>query len=154
MKYSLSKINVYFSIINLTIVYISTILIYKIIIKGYIMQKLRKNTTVFVATYFVFMLLTYILPYFGSNSLLVNSLVAGATGGVSPAFFVHLMCLLILIGITFMRTKDTQSKWIVIFPVLATIFDLVPLLSAIPLVPTVLHILTIVLCVKIASQIK
>ncbi|MEI6287604.1 MAG: hypothetical protein WCP79_13960 [Bacillota bacterium] len=118
------------------------------------MQKLRKNTTVFVATYFVFMLLTYILPYFGSNSLLVNSLVAGATGGVSPAFFVHLMCLLILIGITFMRTKDTQSKWIVIFPVLATIFDLVPLLSAIPLVPTVLHILTIVLCVKIASQIK
>jgi hypothetical protein len=44
--------------------------------------------------------------------------------------------------------------WLVIFPILAAVFDLFPGLSAIPLIPTVMHLLAIILGVVGATAIE
>lgn len=107
------------------------------------MKKLVTNPALFTSLYIVFMIPTYILPYMGSNSSVLNI----AALGMNPFFWLHLLILLALVTLTWYRGNYIAKSWLVIFPVLALVFDLIPGLSSIPLVPTVMHLLAIILAV-------
>jgi hypothetical protein len=109
------------------------------------------NTVVFVILYILFMLPTYFLPYLGSNSFMLNTLGVAAGAGVNPAFWPHLGSLVVLVVLGWSRGQVIGKAWLVIFPILAGVFDLLPGLNAIPLVPTVMHLLAIILGVAGAS---
>ncbi len=117
-------------------------------------QSMMRNTATFVIAYILLMIPTYILPYFGSNSFAVNALLAASTHWINPLFIVHLLFLLSLVGITWLRGSALDKKWVVIFPVLALIFDLTPGLSLIILVPTVMHLLAIILGVIKSAEVE
>ena len=112
-------------------------------------MKFLGNSVVFAILYVLFMLLTYYLPYIGSNSAVIGAL--GASGEsvyITPMFWAHLGALTILIVITWFRGVLIDKTWLVIFPILATVFDLAPMLNLIPLVPTVMHLFAIILGVS------
>ncbi len=114
--------------------------------------KLVANAPTFIIAYVLFMIPTYILPYLGSNSAAVNFTGAATGIGMSPGFWMHLVCLAVLCLLAWARATYVKQVWIVILPILALIFDLSPGLNLVPFVPTVLHILTIVFGVKYAPQ--
>lgn len=109
------------------------------------MKKIVINPAIFTVLYIVFMVPTYMLPYMGSNSSVLNASGVSAGIGMNPMFWLHLLALAILIALTWFRGGNVAKVWLVIFPILALIFDLVPGLSSIPLVPTVMHLLAIIL---------
>lgn len=108
-------------------------------------MKILGNVFVFVITYLLFMLPTYFLPFLGSNSTALNTLGVAADAGVSPLFWLHLGSLGILIVITWFRGVLIGKTWLVVFPFLAAFFDLMPGLNWIPFVPTVMHLLAVIL---------
>ncbi|MBI3561184.1 MAG: hypothetical protein HY080_05645 [Gammaproteobacteria bacterium] len=126
-------------------------------------MKFLKNTPVFVILYILFMLPTYYLPYIGSNSVTDEFLKAAAESGVDTlsflpqlsflgqAFWLHLGALFVLVLIAWFRGAFVDRKWLHIFPILAATFDLIPRLSVFPVVPTMMHLLTIVLGVMVAK---
>ena len=114
-------------------------------------MKFLGNAVVFVALYLVFMIPTYYLPYKGSNSAVIGAIRASAEAGINPYFWLHLAALLALVVITWFRGVLIDKKWLLIFPLLAAVFDLAPLLSVIPLVPTVMHLLAIILGVALKT---
>ena len=122
------------------------------------MSTFLSNPAAFVAVYLALMLPTYVLPYFGSNSVISQLLGAAlATGaGVPPLGFVffllHASCLIALMYCTYQRALTGGKVWLVVFPTLAAVFDLMPILSWIPLVPTVMHLLAIILSVAGARE--
>ena len=108
-------------------------------------KRILGNAPVFVCAYIVFMIPTYLLPYVGSNSAIVGATGAAAGAGMSPAFWVHLLALAVLCLLCFFRGGYVGKGWLLVFPILAAAFDMIPGLSVIPLVPTVLHLLAIIL---------
>ncbi len=108
-------------------------------------MKFLGNTFVFVVLYLLFMIPTYFLPFVGSNSAVVGAMGAAADAGINPAFWLHLGSLLGLITASWFRGALIAKQWLIIFPILATVFDLMPGLNIIPLVPTVMHLLAIIL---------
>ena len=108
-------------------------------------MKFLGNVFVFAILYVLFMLPTYFLPYFGSNSSVINSIAASSDTVVNSNFWLHLGSLLVLIVIAFFRGTLIDKKWLVIFPILGSIFDLIPVLNSIPLIPTLMHLLAIIL---------
>ncbi len=115
------------------------------------MRRLVTSPVSYVLLYLLGMLPTYVLPYMGSNSHLsrgVANAVASAAGageGVfSPPFYAHLLCLAALCALAWLRGREHDRAWIVVFPVLAAFFDMMPGFNLIPLAPTVLHVLAIV----------
>ena len=95
---------------------------------------------------------TYVLPYFGSNSMaahLVTTAASAAVGRSGQAFllpfYLHLLCPLALCALAYLRGTRVNRTWLLVFPFLALVFDLVPVLTWIPLVPTAMHLLTIIL---------
>lgn len=114
----------------------------------------------FVGLYLLFMFPTYILPYFGSNSIAANTVLAsadamaGGGNGANILLFVHLACLGMLGLLTWLRGSEIAKSWIVTFPIIAGVFDIVPGLSFIPLVPTVMHICAIITGVSGTPQMK
>lgn len=101
------------------------------------------STPMFVVLYLLFMLPTYILPWVGSNATLLPSLLGDAAAG-KPYFWLHLMALVALITIAWLRGATKGKPWLILFPVAAAIFDLTPGLSWILFIPTVMHVLTLV----------
>ena len=111
-----------------------------------VLKKALGNAPVFVFAYIVFMLPTYFLPYAGSNSSILHGLDAAVGGGnLNPAFWCHMGSMLILCFLCWVRGAYVAKSWLVIFPLLAIVFDFLPGLSAIPLIPTVMHLLAIIL---------
>jgi hypothetical protein len=108
-------------------------------------MKFLGNAVVFVILYVLFMLPTYYLPYLGSNSAVVGALGAASDACINPAFWPHLGALIVLCVATWFRGALIDKSWLIIFPILATVFDLAPGLSSIPLVPTIMHLLAIIL---------
>jgi len=97
-----------------------------------------------VAYFLVYMLLaapTYVLPYFGSNSSVLNTLGAATGLGALPQFWFHLAALYLLVIVAWMRGAHIGKQWLAVFPALAGIFDLIPGFSAIPMLPTLFHVL-------------
>lgn len=112
---------------------------------GATQERLMANTALYVILYILCMLPTYYLPYVGSNSAAVNALGVAAGVGLNPAFWLHLGLLSVLVSLAWFRGAVLEKKWLVIFPILALLFDLTPGLSLIPMVPTVMHLLAIIL---------
>lgn len=121
------------------------------------MEELRRvlaSGPSFVGLYLLLMIPTYILPYFGSNSLVANATLAAAdaasseVSGLNMLLFVHLACLGGLALLSWLRGSLVGKTWIVALPIIAAVFDIVPGLSMIPLVPTALHITAIVVGVS------
>ena len=106
------------------------------------------NPVFFVIGYTVFMIPTYILPYLGSNSSVINTLGAASGAGLNPALYIHVAALAVLVLITWLRGRLIKKGWLLALPIAASLFDLLPGLSLIPMIPTVLHVVTIVLGVK------
>lgn len=116
-------------------------------------MKFLANPIVFVVLYILLMLPTYFLPFLGSNSFVIHAAAAAADAGVNPAFWPHAACLLLLILIMWLRGSVINRKWLVIFPVLGAVFDMAPALNVIPLIPTVMHVLAIVLGVALKPDV-
>ena len=117
--------------------------------EGIEMDALKKalgNAPVFVIAYILFMLPTYYLPYAGSNSSIMHGIDA-AQGGkqLNFAFWLHMGSMFILCFLCWIRGAYVSKSWLIIFPILAIVFDFVPGLSSIPLIPTVMHLLAIIL---------
>lgn len=110
--------------------------------------KFVANTVMYVIGYAVLMMPTYILPYMGSNSLLVNSAAAAAGAGVFALLLIHLAFLGGLVLLAWARGKLIGKGWLIGLPIAAAVFDIVPGLSLIPLAPTVLHLAAIIVGVK------
>ena len=113
------------------------------------MQRLMKITPVFLVAYVLLMIPTYVLPIFGSNSSFAT-LVGGAVGGLGGAFppqwWAHMFVLAVLVVVAWARGMSFVSKsYLPALAFLAALFDMVPFLRIIPLVPTLLHMLTLVL---------
>ena len=106
------------------------------------------NPIVFVLGYICFMFPTYVLPFFGSNSLAGNLVVHAAHNRSYPPFWLHLACLVVLIVLTWYRGAHVDKKWLAIFPFLALLFDMVPGFSLIPFIPTGLHVAAIIMGVR------
>lgn len=102
--------------------------------------------TGFLLFYLLAMLPTYLLPYFGSNSVLAQTALAVNTGTTLGLMgtVLHIGALVALIYLAWARGAYNGKSLITVFPVVAAVFDMVPLLSAIPLVPTVLHVIALV----------
>lgn len=116
------------------------------------MPSLFRNTLVFVAGYVIFMIPTYLLPWLGSNSTMLNALGAAIGHGMTPQWWAHAWCLVMLVLMAWMRGDFIGKKYLPVFPFLAAVFDLTPGLSVIPLIPTALHLAAIILGTKVAEQ--
>jgi len=99
---------------------------------------------VFVLAYLFFMLLTYYLPVLGSNSS-VAAVIHAAAESVNKPFWAHLFSLGMLVAIAWYRGRVIGKTWIMIFPIIATVFDLAPLLNWIPLIPTFMHVAALIM---------
>ncbi len=111
-------------------------------------MKFLGNILVFVTLYILFMIPTYLLPYLGSNSIVTG--VLAADGVVNPTLWLHLGALVALVFVAWFRGLALGKGWLVTFPILAGIFDFIPILNWLPLVPTVFHLVTII--VGVTSQ--
>jgi uncharacterized membrane protein (GlpM family) len=113
------------------------------------LQKALANPIFFVIAYVVFMLATYFLPYGGSNSAVIQGTAAGMkapqAGHFQLLFWLHLGSVAVLCLLAWLRGSRVGKAWLVIFPVIAGIFDLIPGLSLIPLIPTVMHICALIM---------
>lgn len=98
----------------------------------------------FVGVYLFFMLLTYYLPYLGSNSG-VAAVAHAAAESTNKPFWTHLFSLGMLVGVTWYRGSVIDKSWIMIFPIIAAVFDLAPLLNWIPLIPTSMHLAALIM---------
>lgn len=101
---------------------------------------MNPNAVVFVVIYLLLMVPTYVLPYLGSNSSIVNAVSAGVGLGMTPQWWAHVWSLSMLCLLSWARGGVIGRAWLPTFPILASFFDLTPLLSSIPLVPTLLHL--------------
>ena len=109
------------------------------------MNTFFKGAVGFVVAYLVLIVPTYVLPYSGSNSAIVGTISAAAGRGATPQFWLHAWCMSMLVLVTSIRGKAIGKSWLLIFPMLAGFFDLMPGLNFIPLVPTVMHLFALVL---------
>lgn len=95
-------------------------------------QRAIVNGPMYVVLYIFFMIPTYILPYIGSNSVAANAIfaaadqAAGGGNGFNVGFLAHLICLSILCLLAWLRGGLVGKQWIIIFPILASLFDLIP----------------------------
>jgi zinc-ribbon domain len=92
----------------------------------------------FFITYFITLVPTYILPYLGSNSMVVNG-VGADVGGFPLQFWWHFSAYGLLIFLAYVRGVRIARGWLVTFPILAMIFDLMPGLNFIPFVPSIFN---------------
>lgn len=107
-----------------------------------------KGRVGFVALYLATIAPTYVLPYFGSNSAIINLAGASFGAGFSPQFWWHVTALFFAIVVGWFRGIYIGQPWIAIFPFFASVFDLVPGFNWILMVPTVFHIVCLVLGVR------
>lgn len=103
-----------------------------------------KNTVVFMVTYLFFMLPTY-LWRFSIFSIDMNSEV-NADNIANTITWLLFINYIILSLVVYARGKAINKKYIVTFPVVAGFFDVI--LAFIPLVPTVMNIITIITAVS------
>jgi len=119
-------------------------------------KKLLANPIFFVMAYLVFMIATYLLPYGGSNSVLIQGGVSGTNypgqSHFHTLFWMHFGSLAALVGLTWIRGSFVGKNWIVIFPIVAGVFDLAPGLSLIPFIPTFMHLCALIMGARGGSQ--
>jgi hypothetical protein len=111
------------------------------------MLTLARSATAYVLSYLVLMLPTYVLPYFGSNSAVLGMFSSAIRGSLipMPPWWMHVWCLVALIVLNWLRGHVVNKKYLAVFPFVAAFFDMTPGLSSIPLIPTVMHLIGLVL---------
>jgi len=114
---------------------------------GFIMRTVG-STVGFALLYVALMVPTYVLPYLGSNSALAGAFGAVVGKGVMPQTWAHLWFLASLILIAWMRGASTDKGFLPAISFCAALFDMTPVLNVIPLVPTVLHVVTLAIGVS------
>lgn len=107
-----------------------------------------KSGIVFVAAYILAIVPTYVLPYTGSNSSIAGAAGAIAGLGFLPQFWAHLGFLCFALVLAWFRGVYIGKPWIAIFPFFAGIFDMVPGFNWLYFVPTLFHIVTLVMGVR------
>jgi hypothetical protein len=112
--------------------------------------KLIANAPTYVVLYLLFMVPTYLLPYVGSNSAALNAYGKSVGIGFNPAFWWHLVLLLILCVLAWARGSYVAKTWLIVFPIIASVFDLIAGLNLVPFVPTFMHLCAII--VGVSSQ--
>ncbi len=105
------------------------------------LARVLSNSTNWLLLYLGVMVPTYLLPYLGSNSILAGAATLGAT---LPLFIIHLLCLVALCVFAYVRGGIVGKSWLVAMPIGAAVFDLIPVLNWVPLIPTVFHIIALV----------
>jgi hypothetical protein len=132
------------------------------------MNKFSQSPIFFITAYVPFLVMTYVLPYFGSNSLVaaaitesVKSLPKGPglnivihEPAIWPYTLLHIVCLAALVGLSFYRGQAIQKTWLWLVPLIAAAFDLTPVLSSIPFVPTFFHLITLATGVMTAQKLN
>jgi signal transduction histidine kinase len=109
------------------------------------MKKALNNAAIFVMTYIVFMLPTYFLPYLRtSSSAFYGFEDAASANAFNYPFFIHLACMIILCWICYVRGAMIGKSWLFFLPMVAFAFEFISKLSAIPYVPSMYHVLAIV----------
>lgn len=130
------------------------------------MNNVIKSPALYVLLYLPVMALTYVLPYFGSNSLMAAAILDSAKNipkeaGLNitmsqpvlwPYTTLHLLCLAALVALAFYRGKFIQKNWLWTVALMAGAFDMMPILSSIPFVPTLLHLMTLVFGILVAEK--
>lgn len=106
------------------------------------------STIVFVLAYLALMVPTYVLPYLGSNSTIFNGVAVGTGFGMTPMWWAHVWCLAMLVVIAWLRGARIGKGFLPFLSLAAGLFDLTPVLSVIPFVPTVFHVITLALGIK------
>ena len=106
---------------------------------------IARNTPAFVIAYLALMVPTYILPYFGSNSAVVNVFSAAMGMGPTPQWWMHVWFLIMLAVLGWLRGSVIGKAYLPVFPVIAGVFDMTPGLSMIPMIPTVMHLVGVIL---------
>jgi O-antigen ligase len=116
-------------------------------------MKYLANPVIFSVSYVLLMLTTYYWPLLGSNTYITRSIEA-SSGATTYLFatWIHLAVLLALVVITWFRGTFINRKWLIVFPILALIFDMGPVINNIPLIPTIMHLLAIILGVALKSE--
>lgn len=105
-----------------------------------------KSAPLYVVLYLILMIPSYFMPLLGSNSLGMMSLSAGFGVLLSnPMFLIHAGSILALIALAYFRGAATARGWLVMFPIIALVFDFVPVLSSIPFVVTVMHLCAVII---------
>lgn len=102
-------------------------------------------TVFFALSYIALLIPTYVLPYFGSNSTLLNAASAATGLGPTPMWWMHAWCLAMLIIVAWGRGVRVEKRFLPVLSFIAALFDLTPVLNSIPFAPTILHIVVLVL---------
>ena len=111
------------------------------------------STGLFLTVFLISFVLTYVVgwlsPFLGLASM--GASMAGAdafswTWLVGKAFLAALY--ICMAAASFLRGVANGTKWAVAFPLAAGVFDIAPLLSLVPLVPTALNIVALVVGVR------
>ena len=108
------------------------------------------NAPTYAVLYLLFMVPTYLLPYVGSNSAALNAYGKSVGIGFNPAFWWHLVLLLVLCVLAWARGTYVAKTWLIVFPIIASAFDLIAGLNLVPFVPTIMHLCAII--VGVSSQ--
>lgn len=115
-------------------------------------MKILQKSAAYVVLYILLMVPTYILPYFGSNSLLLNTVGMVFGFGPSPQWWAHVWFIVALVVMSWCRSEYCTHRWLPIFPVLAGVFDMTPVLNQIPLIPTIMNLFGIIFGVTLLSD--
>jgi hypothetical protein len=108
-------------------------------------MSLLAHPVVYFVLYVLLMLPTYFLPYLGSNSVVLGTASVAVGRGVYLPFLLHLGFLSALVGLALIRGIRVRRQWLTVFPALALVFDLTPGLNWIPMIPTTMHLLAMII---------
>ncbi len=101
------------------------------------------NIFVFWVLYLFFMIPTYVIRFALFGSIFEENGAEQVAEMATGANIFLAICLFLLILIGLFRGLSIGKPWLVVFPIIAFVFDMV--LVFIPLVPTVMHILALIL---------
>jgi hypothetical protein len=98
------------------------------------------------------MLPTYLLrgAYFYSSFALIDINIINANGDAMNLLMA--VCYVIMISVTYSRAKSLSKGYITVLPILSAIFDMI--LLFIPLVPTILNVITILLLRPVDNEVN
>lgn len=108
------------------------------------MSVLFRTSFGFAIAYVALMVPTYVLPWLGSNSVLVNAVGAAVGKGFTPQWWAHAWSLAMLILLAWRRGDLIGKGYLAAVAFIAAVFDLLPVLSAIPFVPSICHLVVLI----------
>jgi hypothetical protein len=108
------------------------------------MNRALNNTLAFVIAYIVLMLPTY-LAYIDANTPLLHIMHTEGDGLFNFPMIVHAAFMVALCWLCHVRGMLVGKRWLIVLPIIATAFEFIPALIAIPFIPTAYHLLAIII---------